>query len=125
MARQPFQGLFQGPSVGGVMSLRNKERDTRIRQAFADSAGAGGGFFANRMAKLAQQQQEAIRGAGQHIGSYFAPGLINEDPRLTKARKRDTDKVEIQEILGKFTDLSSDGGPNITESRYKEWIRTG
>ena len=43
MARQPFQGLFQGPSVGDVMSLRNKERDTRIRQAFADSAGAGGG----------------------------------------------------------------------------------
>lgn len=119
MARQPFQGLFQGPSVGDVMSLRNKERDTRIRQAFADSAGAGGGFFANRMAKLAQQQQEAIRGAGQHIGSYFAPGLINEDPRLTKARKRDTDKVEIQGILGKFTDLSSDGGPNITEKELQ------
>lgn len=114
MANQ-FQGLFKGMTVNDALALRNQEREQRIRQAMADNAAAGGGFYSNLIAKANAQQAEAFKALGQHFGQQLAPDLIKEDPRLTLARKRDTDKAEIQDMLGKFT--SDDG--KISEDELK------
>lgn len=114
MANQ-FQGLFKGMTVNDALALRNQEREQRIRQAMADNAAAGGGFYSNLIAKANAQQAEAFKAVGQHFGQQLTPDLIKEDPRLTLARKRDTDRTEVLDMLGKFT--SDDG--KISEDEMK------
>tara|TARA_R100000995_G_scaffold33549_1_gene15103 strand:+ start:256 stop:2220 length:1965 start_codon:yes stop_codon:yes gene_type:complete len=93
-------GLFSGASIGEVRQLLNKERDDRIRQAQADNFAMTQNPYAAMIAKSNQQLAEAVTGGARALGQ--ATGLdtgmfagLGEDPRLSKARKRDKDRKEI------------------------------
>jgi hypothetical protein len=94
-----------------------QERAKRIQDQF-NTVAATGNVPAAVAASARQAQIEAIRGAGG--GLLGAAGMRREDPRLLKARKRETDKTEIMGILGQFRAEGSDGGPEITESELKK-----
>jgi hypothetical protein len=114
MATPNFNGLFKGPDENDIYALQKQERDAKIRQAMADSSGAGGNFYANLQAKANEQLSQSLQGGARTLlqGTALAPP---EDPRLAKARKRDTDKTEIVAILAKYSDPASDGGKQVTE----------
>jgi len=113
--RQQFAGLFGGDTVGDVRSMMEAERQARIRQAGTDAR--GGGFLPSLVARARQQGIESLRGG---IRSGFdlagAGDMITEDPRLAKARKRETDKNEIIAELNKF--VADDG--MISEEEMKQ-----
>ena len=113
--RQQFAGLFGGDTVGDVRSMMEGERQARIRQAGVDAR--GGGFLPSLVARARQQGIESLRGG---IRSGFdlagAGDMITEDPRLAKARKRETDKNEIIAELNKF--VADDG--MISEEEMKQ-----
>ena len=118
MAQNQMQGLFTGPGVNDVYARQRQERDQKVRQAMADSAGAGGNFYANLQAKANEQMSQAFQGGVRGLlqGTDLAPA---EDPRLAAARKRETDKTEIMGILGGYSDPNSPGGAEITEEEMK------
>lgn len=113
--RQQFAGLFGGDTVGDVRGMMEAERQARIRQAGADAR--GGGFLPSLVARARQRGIESLRGG---IRSGFdlagAGDMITEDPRLAKARKRETDKNEIIAELNKF--VADDG--MISEEEMKQ-----
>lgn len=110
-----YQGLFQGPTQNDVASLLGRERDARIQQA---GKGPAETSFGRRAAMIAQQQAEAFRGLASPVAKAFGSDIL-EDPRLAKARKRDTDKNAIVAILAKYSDPASDGGEQVTEKEMK------
>mgnify|MGYP003146472096 CR=1 FL=1 len=112
----PFN-LFQGATPGDVQQLMRQERAKRIQDQF-NTVAATGNVPAAVAARARQAQIEAIQGAGG--GLLGAAGMRREDPRLLKARKRETDKTEIMGILGQFRAEGSDGGPEITKSELKK-----
>tara|TARA_R110000751_G_scaffold17133_1_gene53343 strand:+ start:2361 stop:3716 length:1356 start_codon:yes stop_codon:yes gene_type:complete len=118
MATPNFNGLFKGPDENDIYALQKQERDAKIRQAMADSSGAGGNFYANLQAKANEQLSQSLQGGARTLlqGTALAPP---EDPRLAKARKRDSDKTEIVAILAKYTDPASDGAEQVTEKEMK------
>lgn len=113
-----YQGLFQGPTQNDVNQTLGQERDLRVRQAQADNRGGGGNYYSGLVAKAAQEQAEAFRGLAGAAGKAFGSNML-EDPRLSKARKRDTDKNAIVAILAKYSDPASDGGEQVTENEMK------
>ena len=110
-----YQGLFQGATQNDVASLLGRERDARIQQA---GQGPAETSFGRRAAMIAQQQAEAFRGLASPIAKAFGSDML-EDPRLSKARKRDTDKNAIVAILAKYSDPASDGAEEVTENEMK------
>ena len=123
MAQNQMQGLFTGPGVNDVYARQRQERDQKVRQAMADSAGAGGNFYANLQAKANEQMSQALQGGVRGLlqGTDLAPA---EDPRLAAARKRETDKTEIMAMLSGYSD---DGVITPDEMRlgYSELMRRG
>ncbi len=113
-----YQGLFQGPTQNDVNQTLRQERDRRVRQAQADNQAGGGNYYSGLVAKAAQQQAEAFGGLAGAAGKAFGSDML-EDPRLAKARKRDTDKNAIVAILAKYSDPASDGGEQVTEKEMK------
>ena len=113
-----YQGLFQGPTQNDVNQTLRQERDLRVRQAQADNRAGGGNYYSGLVAKAAQQQAEAFGGLAGAAGEAFGSDML-EDPRLAKARKRDTDKNAIVAILAKYSDPASDGGKQVTEKEMK------
>ena len=113
--RQQFAGLFGGDTIGDVRGMMEAERQARIRQAGVDAR--GGGFLPSLVARARQRGIESLRGG---IRSGFdlagAGDMITEDPRLAKARKRETDKNEIIAELNKF--VADDG--MISEEEMKQ-----
>ena len=106
-----IEGLFGGMTSADVRGLLQKERDARIRQAMADNLASGGDYFSSLIAKAGQQQAEAISGiVGGLTGlipgaTEIFPGL-GQDPRMTKALKRETDRATL---MKKYQDFSKDG----------------
>ena len=106
-----IEGLFGGMTPADVRGLLQKERDARIRQAMADNLASGGDYFSSLIAKAGQQQAEAISGiVGGLTGlipgaKEIFPGL-GQDPRMTKALKRETDRATL---MKKYQDFSKDG----------------
>jgi hypothetical protein len=106
-----IEGLFGGMTPADVRGLLQKERDARIRQAMADNLASGGDYFSSLIAKAGQQQAEAISGiVGGLTGlipgaTEIFPGL-GQDPRMTKALKRETDRATL---MKKYQDFSKDG----------------
>ena len=106
-----IEGLFGGMTSADVRGLLQKERDARIRQAMADNLASGGDYFSSLIAKAGQQQAEAISGiVGGLTGlipgaKEIFPGL-GQDPRMTKALKRETDRATL---MKKYQDFSKDG----------------
>lgn len=123
MAQNQMQGLFTGPGVNDVYARQRQERDQKVRQAMADSAGAGGNFYANLQAKANEQMSQALQGGVRGLlqGTDLAPA---EDPRLAAARKREGDKTEIMAMLSGYSD---DGVITPDEMRlgYSELMRRG
>jgi len=123
MAQNQMQGLFKGPGVNDVYELQRQERDQKVRQAMADSAGAGGNFYANLQAKANEQMSQAFQGGVRGLlqGTDLAPA---EDPRLASARKREGDRNEIIAMLSGY---SEDGVITPDEMRlgYSELMRRG
>ena len=113
-----YQGLFQGPTQNDVNQTLRQERDLRVRQAQVDNQAGGGNYYSGLVAKAAQQQAEAFGGLAGAAGKAFGSDML-EDPRLAKARKRDTDKNAIVAILAKYSDPASDGGKQVTEKEMK------
>jgi len=115
MAQNQMQGLFTGAGVNDVYALQRQERDQKVRQAMADSAGAGGNFYANLQAKANEQMSQAFQGGVRGLlqGTDLAPA---EDPRLAAARKREGDRNEINDMLAGF---KSDDG-KISEDELKQ-----
>jgi len=115
MAQNQMQGLFKGPGVNDVYALQRQERDQKVRQAMADSAGAGGNFYANIQAKANEQMSQALQGGVRGLlqGTDLAPA---EDPRLAAARKREGDRNDINQMLAGF---KSDDG-KISEDELKQ-----
>ena len=118
-----MQGLFTGPGVNDVYARQRQERDQKVRQAMADSAGAGGNFYANLQAKANEQMSQAFQGGVRGLlqGTDLAPA---EDPRLAAARKRETDKTEIMDMLSGYNE---DGKISEDELRkgYSELMSRG
>ncbi len=119
-----MQGLFTGPGVNDVYARQRQERDQKVRQAMADSAGAGGNFYANLQAKANEQMSQAFQGGVRGLlqGTDLAPA---EDPRLAAARKREGDRNEINEMLAGFK--ADDGKISEDELRkgYAELMSRG
>ena len=122
--RQQFAGLFGGDTVGDVRSIMEGERQARIRQAGVDAK--AGGFLPSLVARARQRGIESLRGG---IRSGFdlagAGDMITEDPRLAKARKRETDKNEIIAELNKF--VADDGiiSPQEMQQGYALLMQRG
>ena len=123
MAQNQMQGLFTGPGVNDVYARQRQERDQKVRQAMADSAGAGGNFYANLQAKANEQMSQAFQGGVRGLlqGTDLAPA---EDPRLAAARKRETDKTEIMAMLSGYSedDVIT---PDEMRTGYSELMRRG
>jgi len=117
MATNNYQNLFQGASMQDVGQQMGQEREARIRQAMADNLRSGGNYYSSLIAKANAQQAEGFRGIASALGQKT--GILNEDPRLAAARKRETDKNEIMGILGGYSDPNSPGGAEITEEEMK------
>lgn len=115
MAQNQMQGLFTGAGVNDVYALQRQERDQKVRQAMADSAGAGGNFYANLQAQANEQMSQALQGGVRGLlqGTDLAPA---EDPRLASARKREGDRNDINQMLAGF---KSDDG-KISEDELKQ-----
>ena len=125
-----MQGLFKGPGVNDVYALQRQERDQKVRQAMADSAGAGGNFYANIQAKANEQMSQALQGGVRGLlqGTDLAPA---EDPRLAEARLMEKDRSEInakleewatdedgltqKEIKLGFSELMARGRPEVAQ----------
>ena len=136
MATNSDQGLFAGGgnSLGNIQQLMQREKQARIRQAMADNAGAGGNYYSNLIAKSNAQLGETVKGiaqglAGSGLGKLGAstpggPGMLRQalpqDPRLSQAMKRDTDRREIMAELGKFSKVGSDGDEKMTEGEMRK-----
>ena len=124
MAQNQMQGLFTGPGVNDVYARQRQERDQKVRQAMADSAGAGGNFYANLQAKANEQMSQAFQGGVRGLlqGTDLAPA---EDPRLAAARKREGDRNEINDMLAGFK--ADDGKISEDELRkgYSELMSRG
>ena len=133
----PYQGLFSGQgvnSLGGVQQTMMREKNQRIANAMAQNAAAGGNYYSNLIAKSNAQLGEAAKGmmqglAGGSLGNVgstpenqegFLRQALPQDPRLSQAMKRDTDRREILAELGKFTQKSSDGGSMMTEVEMRK-----
>ena len=109
-------GLFGGPTQGDVIDLMGREKQARIQQAM--QAHAGGGYLPSLAAKARQEGIEALKqGFGGIAGSMGMP--VREDPRLGKARKRETDRREITALLSGFSGAESEGGEQITEQEMR------
>jgi len=117
MATNNYQNLFQGASMQDVGQQMGQEREARIRQAMADNLRSGGNYYSSLIAKANAQQAEGFRGIASALGQKT--GILNEDPRLAKARTRDKDKGEIMGILGGFSDPKSPGGKKITQQEME------
>ena len=121
--KKKFEGLFKGPTENDIYALQKQERDAKIRQAMADSQGAGGNFYANIQAKANEQLSQSVQGVARSMlqGTSLA---MPEDPRLSSARKRDIDKTEIIEML---SDYNKDGKISEDELRkgYSELLSRG
>ena len=121
--KKKFEGLFKGPTENDIYALQKQERDAKIRQAMADSQGAGGNFYANIQAKANEQMSQSMQGVARSMlqGTSLA---MPEDPRLASARKRDIDKTEIIEML---SDYNKDGKISEDELRkgYSELLSRG
>ena len=140
----PYQGLFSGQgvnSLGGVQQTMMREKNQRIANAMAQNAAAGGNYYSNLIAKSNAQLGEAAKGmmqglAGGSLGNVgakvgphpiikgteegFLRQALPQDPRLSQAMKRDTDRREILSELGKFTEEGSDGGSMMTEVEMRK-----
>jgi hypothetical protein len=145
----PYQGLFSGQgvnSLGGVQQAMMREKNQRIAAAMAQNSAAGGNYYSNLIAKSNAQLGEAAKGmvqglAGGSLGNIggtkvqmdensgevlkpaqegFLRQALPQDPRLSQAMKRDTDRREILGELGKFTAESSDGGSMMTEGEMRK-----
>jgi len=113
-----FSGLFKNNiTPQDVYDKMGQEREARIRQAMADNISGGGNYYSSLVARANQQMAEALRGGVDVFGTKA--GILREDPRLAKARKLATDKKEIMDIIGKFSDPTSPGGSEITEQELK------
>jgi len=113
-----FSGLFKNNiTPQDVYDKMGQEREARIRQAMADNISGGGNYYSSLVARANQQMAEALRGGVDVFGTKA--GILREDPRLAKARKLATDKKEIIDIIGKFSDPTSPGGSEITEQELK------
>ena len=140
----PYQGLFSGQgvnSLGGVQQTMMREKNQRIAAAMAQNSAAGGNYYSNLIAKSNAQLGEAAKGmmqglAGGSLGNIgakvvphpiikgteegFLRQALPQDPRLSQAMKRDTDRREILAELGKFTAEGSDGGSMMTEGEIRK-----
>lgn len=139
----PYQGLFSGQgvnSLGGVQQAMMREKNQRIANAMAQNAKAGGNYYSNLIAKSNAQLGEAAKGmmqglAGGSLGNIggteevrderlaypiikpaqegFLRQALPQDPRLSEAVTRDSDR---KELMDKYKDFNKDGV--ITE---QEW----
>ena len=110
-------GLFDAPTQDDVLDLMNRQKQARIQQAM--QAHAGGGYLASLAAKAQQQGIEALKqGLGGAAGAMGMP--VREDPRLAKARKREKDRGEINQILAGYASEGSEGGSQITEKEIRK-----
>ena len=133
----PYQGLFSGQgvnSLNGVQQTMMGEKNKRIAAAMAQNSAAGGNYYSNLIAKSNAQLGEAAKGmvqglAGGSLGNIgstpenkdgFLRQALPQDPRLSQAMKRDTDRRDILGELGKFTEKSSDGGQKMTEGEMRK-----
>ena len=109
-----MRGLF-GDTFGETTATLQRESDARVRQAMADSFKMTQNPYAALTAEAYQQMAEGLGGAVQGIGSKV-PFLnqigLKEDPRLTKARKRSTDRDEMVEM---FSEAEKDGEITLAE----------
>lgn len=95
-----FAGLFNGLTAPDVQQLMGQERNNRIRQAMVDNKAVGGDYFSALAQRGSKQSSEGIRGLASMLGQKA--GITQEDPRLTKARKRDTDLKEINALISGY-----------------------
>ena len=110
MANTALSGLFGGSSELDVLDLMRREEEASSQQARA---------FPTSTASIAAAAQQEGKNALKKMFGGVAGGLgldVAVDPRLAKARKRETDKREIMGILG---EMASSGG-GIDENEMME-----
>ena len=93
-------GLFeaQGNTLSDVRAKIGQEREAKVRQAYADVISGGGSIAAGRQAKAIEQQNQLFQGIAQNLfGSK--DGIVQMDPRLTQAAKRDKDRQEMIDLF--------------------------
>ena len=113
MGGMSWEGLFasQGNTLDDVRAKIGQERETKVRQAYADAISGGGSLNAARVARAAEQQKQLMMGLTQNLfGSK--DGMIKQDPRLARASERDQDR---QEMMDMFSTAQSDGDITIEE----------
>ena len=100
MARTALSGLFGGSSELDVLDLMRREEEAASKQARA---------FPTSTASIAAAAQQEGKNALKKLCGGVAGGLgldVAVDPRLAKARKRETDK---REIIGILQEYATDG----------------
>ena len=100
MARTAFSGLFGGSCELDVLCLMRRAEDADSKQARA---------FPTSTASIAAAAQQEGKNALKKMFGGVAGGLgldVAVDPRLAKARKRETDK---REIIGILQEYATDG----------------
>lgn len=90
------KGLFSGPTPQDIRQLMARENEARIVQA-QKMGSAGGQPIAGNMAAASQRMRNAFN--TMTGGLATAMGRGQQDPRLARAVKRDTDRREILQIL--------------------------
>ena len=96
MANTALSGLFGGSSELDVLDLMRREQEAKSVQARA---------FPTSTASIAAAAQQEGKNALKKMFGGVAGGLgldVAVDPRLAKARKRETDKREIMGILQEY-----------------------
>ena len=96
MARTALSGLFGGSSELDVLGLMRREEEAASKQARA---------FPTSTASIAAAAQQEGKNALKKMFGGVAGGLgldVAVDPKLAKARKRETDKREIMGILQEY-----------------------
>ena len=120
MAKQ-FSGLFGGPSQGDVRQLMRRENQARSRQAYTD---VRGNIPAAVAARSRQNQMNAIGDMGHSVAGAMGLG-DRRDPRLNEAVKRDADKAEIMEMIGKFQADDGKITPDEVKRGFAELLKRG
>ncbi len=90
------KGLFGGPTPQDIRQLMARENEARIVQA-QKMGSSGGQPIAGNMAAASQRMRNAFN--TMTGGLATAMGRGQQDPRLARAVKRDTDRREILQIL--------------------------
>ncbi len=116
------KGLFGGPTPQDIRQLMNQENELRIRQAGLDSR--AGGYQAQLMSQATERGRQAL--GNLFGGAMGAFGMkMPQDPRLSRAVKRDKDRTEINSMLQKFTEDDGKISEAELETGFSELMSRG